>query len=364
MVTLESSKLFSHLPPADVQSLSKVARQVHFAPGQQIFKEGDPGDGVYVVRTGLVQISATLEKGERHVFSHVVPGDVFGEMSVLDNQSRSACASAEEETSVYFVPREELVKLLQHSPELSLTLMQEISGRLREFNHQYIRKLLQAERMAVIGRFASSIVHDLKNPLTIIGLASELLCEHKTTEAAHNTARERIARQIERINSLVDDILEFTRGGAPKLQLAKVNYAAFVGPLMEEFKSEALLKSVTLEYENSPPEVRVALNPRRLSRVFYNLFGNAIDAMPAGGKIKLRFELHDREVTTEIEDTGTGIAPEVVDHLFDAFVTFGKARGTGLGLSITRKIIEDHGGKISARNQPGGGAIFSFTLPR
>jgi signal transduction histidine kinase len=143
-----------------------------------------------------------------------------------------------------------------------------------------------------------------------------------------------------------------------------VDYAEFVRPLVEEFRGEVALKSVVLEYENSPPAVKVPLNPRSLSRVFHNLFGNAVDAMPKGGVIKLRFDLTDREVITEIEDTGRGIAPEVVDRLFEAFVTFGKPRGTGLGLSITRKIVEEHQGKMSARNRPGGGAIFSFRLPR
>ena len=89
-----------------------------------------------------------------------------------------------------------------------------------------------------------------------------------------------------------------------------------------------------------------------------------VDATSGGGPIKLRFALTETEVITEIEDSGHGIAPEVLDHLFEAFVTFGKPRGTGLGLSITQKIIEEHHGKISARNRPGGGAIFSFTLPR
>jgi len=159
MVTLESSKLFSRLPAAELQALHKVTQDISFAGGQQIFREGDPGDGIYLVRTGLVQISAVLENGERHIFSEVLPGDVFGEMALLDDQARSASASAEEETTVHFVPRPEMVNLLKRSPELSLLLVQEISGRLREFNRQYIRKLLQAERMALVGRFASSIVH-------------------------------------------------------------------------------------------------------------------------------------------------------------------------------------------------------------
>ena len=364
MVTLESSKLFSRLPAAELKALCEVTQQIVFARGQQIFQEGDPGDGIYVVKTGLVQISAVLENGERHVFSDVLPGDIFGEMAVLDNQPRSASASAEHETTVEFVPRQEMVNLLKRSPELSIMLVQEISGRLRDFNRQYIRKLLQAERMALVGRFASSIVHDLKNPLTIIGMSSDLACAGSATEETRKTAQERITKQVERITTMVNDILEFTRGGATKLEVSEFDYAEFVNALLEEFRSEVALKGIALEYDNAPPAVKVPLNPRRLSRVFYNLFGNAVDAMPDGGKIKLRFHLTPREVFTEIEDTGRGIAPEVIEHLFEAFVTFGKARGTGLGLSITQKIIEEHGGKISARNQPGGGAVFSFTLPR
>jgi two-component system sensor kinase FixL len=85
--------------------------------------------------------------------------------------------------------------------------------------------------------------------------------------------------------------------------------------------------------------------------------------MPRGGKVILRFQLTEREVTTEIEDTGPGIAPEIAPRLFDAFATYGKAQGTGLGLSICKKIVEDHRGKIRARTEPGRGAIFSFSLP-
>src|SRR5713101_1463681 len=112
MVTLESSKLFSRLPAAELQALHKVTQDISFSRGQQIFCEGDPGDGIYLVRTGLVQISAVLENGERHVFSEVLPGDVFGEMALLDDQARSASASAEQETTVHFVPRREMVDLL------------------------------------------------------------------------------------------------------------------------------------------------------------------------------------------------------------------------------------------------------------
>src|SRR2546421_9097342 len=194
MVTLESNKLFSQLPAAELQMLRKVAQEISFARGQQIFKEGDPGEGIYLVKAGLVQISAPLENGERHVFSQVGPGDVFGEMALLDNQPRSASAAAEQDTIAHFVPRQAMVDLHRRSPEASILLVQEISGRLREFNRQYIRKLLHAERMALVGRFASSIVHDLKNPLAIVRMSSELLGAADSTSEVRQAAQEQISK--------------------------------------------------------------------------------------------------------------------------------------------------------------------------
>jgi signal transduction histidine kinase len=364
MVTLESSKLFSRLPPAELAKLREIAKEMRFAAGQEIFKEGDPGNGAYLVRSGAIRISAVIGTGDRVVFSKVLPGDVFGEMSLLDNQPRSACASAETDSVVYFVPRDEMVAMLKRLPELSMSLVQEISQRLREFNRQYVREVLQAERMTLVGRFASSIVHDLKNPLTIIGIAAELACLDSSTAETRKMAQQRIFKQIDRITQLVNDILEFTRGSATLPTRAAVEYGSYVKSVIEEFQREVAAKSISIEYENQPPEIKLQLNPHRLTRVFYNLIFNAVDAMPDGGKITIRFCLTDTAVVTEVEDTGPGIAPEIAGRLFEPFATYGKTRGTGLGLSISKRIIEEHGGRISARNEPGGGAVFSFALPK
>jgi signal transduction histidine kinase len=142
-----------------------------------------------------------------------------------------------------------------------------------------------------------------------------------------------------------------------------MDYATFVGHVIGELRQETDLASVKLELMDPPPAVRLQLDPKRLRRVFLNLTHNAIDAMSGSGSIFLRFSRNAEEVVTEIEDTGPGIAPEIADKLFEAFATHGKAHGTGLGLSICKKIIEDHGGRIWARNEPGRGAIFSFALP-
>jgi signal transduction histidine kinase len=364
MVALETSKLFAQLPAAELKKLSAVACEKSFASGEVIFKEGDPGDGLYVVRSGKVQISAIIGSGERHAFSVVAPGDVFGEMAVLDNLPRSAHASAQGETSLIFVPRNEFVELLKASPALSLTMVQEISRRLREFNQQYIRKVLQVERMAVVGRFASTIVHDLKNPLSIIRVGAAQSAAEKATIDDRRKAQNRIEIQIERITSMVNDILDFTSGTPQRLVFARLEFNIFIERIINEFQQELTPRGVTLKLENPPPGSRLPMNPQRLSRVFYNLISNAVDAMREGGEIRLRFSETDKDLLTEIEDTGPGISPEIADRLFEPFATFGKSHGTGLGLSIAQRIVEEHRGSIAARNGVHGGAIFSITLPR
>jgi signal transduction histidine kinase len=364
VVTLEANKLFCLLSPPEMGALRQIAREQTFAAGQEIFREGDDGDGVYVVRDGLVEISGLIDQKVRLVFSEVGPGDLFGEMAVIEDKPRSACAVAKADASVYFIPRAEMLALVERSPALALALLREISRRLREFNRQYLREVVQTERLAIVGRFARSIVHDLKNPLNIIGLTAELAGTDRATPEMRQQASGRIRKQVERINDLIGEILDFTQGSQTDFVLAPSDYGAFVTQLLEELGPEAGLKSVTLELENPPPAVEVCVHPKRLRRVFYNLVHNATDAMPEGGKLILRFHATEKEVVTELEDAGRGIVPEIAGQLFEAFVTHGKAHGTGLGLSICKRIIEDHQGWISARNKPGSGAVFSFGLPR
>ena len=363
MVLLESFKVFRLLPPDELERLRQVTRELSFPAGQQIFREGDRGEGLYLVRSGLVQILSLVGQSDRQVICRLGPGEMFGEMAVLDDQPRSATTVAEEPTEVYFVPREPWLELLRRSPDLSLRMLQEITGRLREFNQQYVRKVIQAERLAVVGRFASAIVHDLKNPLTIISIASDLSCQEFASMENRRICRDRIRKQVDRINNMVSEVLDFTRGGTTKLALAPTNYAFFVKSVVEEVRQEIAIKGVTIKFAEPPPDVKVDLNPQRLSRVFWNLLFNAMEAMPDGGKILVRCQVGDGEIVTDIEDSGTGIAPEMFEKLFEAFASYGKPRGTGLGLSIARRIVEEHGGRLYARNLEGGGALFGFTLP-
>ena len=361
MATLASNPLFRNLNPAELQALQHIAQERRFAAGQEIFREGAPGDGVYFVKSGLVEISSGA--GARRIFSRLGDGEIFGEMAVIDLRPRSATASAAQDTGVYFLPRGEMLAFIERSPGLAFALLQQISHRLREFNQLHLREILEAERLAAVGNFARSIIHDLKNPLSIIGLAAENFSNPNLNPEARDQIQARIGRQVQRINDLVTDILAFTEGHS-SADLRPNSFRDFIRELVAEMESDVSAKAIRIVLENEPPPAGIfRFDARRLSRVFHNLVSNARDFLDEGGQVFLRFKPGDSEILVEIEDTGPGIAPEIADKLFQPFATHGKAHGTGLGLSICKKIIEDHGGKISVHSEPGRGAIFCFTLP-
>ncbi len=362
MIALESAELFCLLQPEEIAALRQVVDERTFQVGQEVFREGEPGDGAYVVKAGRVDISGQVNPDTRKVFSSIGPGELFGEMAVLEQLPRSACATAAQPTTVYFLPRAEMVSLIERSPVLAAALLRLISRRLREFNQHYLHEVVQAERLAAVGRFARSIVHDLKNPLNIISLTADMFCKPEAPADLRAAAQGRIQKQVGRINDLITDILQFSQAD-PGTARVPVSYAEFIASLTVELAPELEAISVRLAGAPTAPATILNLDVKRLRRVFHNLVLNATEAMPSSGTITLRFRQDAREVVTEIADTGPGIAPEMAEKLFQPFATHGKNHGSGLGLSICKKIVEDHGGRIWGRNDPAGGAVFAFALP-
>jgi signal transduction histidine kinase len=348
----------------ELKALHDAGQPRTFPAGAVIFSAGDPGDGFYVIETGEVQIAATVANGEARVLATIGPDDFFGEMAVLDDAPRSATARAAKDTKTTFLSRDELLRLLDKRPGLALNLIREFSNRVRALNRKYLDEIIQAERLAAIGRFAGTIVHDFKNPLTIIGLAAEMACSEDTTPPMRHKAQNKIARQVERMTNMLQELIEFTKPSGQQPKLTALNFSRYMNPLADEIRQEIAERGVKLVVQNPPPDLEVRIDPQRLSRLFYNLLNNAVDEMPDGGKIMLRFVVEKKELRTEIEDTGRGIAPEIAQTLFRPFATHGKAHGTGLGLTICKKIVEDHGGRIWAESSEAGkGATFCFTLP-
>ena len=365
MADFEPTDTLGQFFAKEFQDLQKTAELRSYAAGEEIFAQGDPGDGFFHVESGEVEISARLGDDDRRVFAKVGPGEIFGEMAVLDDGPRSANAIAATATRAYFIGREELFHILQANPEAMIRLLRFFSRRVRNTNQQYIDEVLQSEKLAVIGRFARTIVHDFKNPLNIIGISAELLGMPNVGEQNRTQSIERIERQVRRLTGMLNELLEFSRGEAQKLVLSQHPFRPWLDQLITDIRPDLTERRIELVFPEPAPDVEMRMDSQRLRHLFYNLINNAADEMKqAGGSITFTFEVGDREVTTHLEDNGPGIAPEIADKLFEPFATHGKAHGTGLGLSICRRIVEDHGGRIWASSAPGGGARFSFTLPR
>lgn len=330
--------------------------------GEVIFEEGDPGDGLYVILEGAVRITAHVSQTNKHSLRECTEGDFFGEMAIINNAPRSASASAMQDSRLMFVSRHQMIHLMEQSPPLVFALLHSFSHRMRETNSHFVQEMIESERLSLMGRFARSIVHDLKNPLSVIALAADAAASGRASPELRDKAKKRIHQQVERLTHMLNELLRVSEGSTQHA-LEPAGFDIYFAELIEQTRDELENKKVTLEVQTPVPAAVLPLNTRRLDHVFFNLFNNAADFMPDGGRIMVRFEDTPREIHVEVEDTGPGFKPGIVGKLFTPFFTDGKPSGTGLGLSICKNIVEDHGGRIWARESAGRGGIFCFTLP-
>jgi signal transduction histidine kinase len=220
--------------------------------------------------------------------------------------------------------------------------------------------LIRQERISTIGRLSSSIVHDLRNPLAAIYGGAEMLVDADLPPAHVKRLAKNIYRSSQRIQGMLQDLLDVSRGkhGAPELcRLREVAVAA-----TDSLEAAAEHQGVTLSLE-IPPDIELPLDRSRMERAFVNLIGNALEAMPHGGEVHIRAEVRGGSAFVQVEDNGPGIAPEIREQLFQPFVTAGKRNGLGLGLVLSRQTVLDLGGDMWVESQPGRGARFSFRLP-
>jgi signal transduction histidine kinase len=222
-------------------------------------------------------------------------------------------------------------------------------------------ELIRAERLSVVGRMASSIIHDLKNPMTTIkGYAAILGREDLPPETRQRFSRT-ITHSVDTFVEMTQEILDYARGGGP-LQPEAVEVDDFVNDLCDFIERDFDEKGLSLKRElafTGP----LLMDETKMRRALYNIASNARDAMEAGGSLTIATHRSNGIVEFRLSDTGPGIPQEIWDTLFEPFVTFGKASGTGLGLAIAKKTAEDHGGTISVESVPGKGATFIIRLP-
>lgn len=222
-------------------------------------------------------------------------------------------------------------------------------------------RLIHTERLASIGRMAAHVTHEVRNPLSSIGLNVDMLVDEigEPTEEARNLVRS-IQQELDRLENITEEYLRLAR--LPEPQLSSEDPTDLLNSAAEFVRREMDAAKVELRVaidENLPP---VAVDEPQLRQALLNLLRNAREAMPEGGIARLEATRYDGGVRIQVHDAGAGIDAEDRDRVFDLFYTT-KERGTGLGLPLTQQIVVAHGGTIACKARHPHGTTFEIWLP-
>jgi len=225
-------------------------------------------------------------------------------------------------------------------------------------------QLLQAEKMASLGKLAAGVAHQLNNPLGGISLFTKLILEEYELEEKVKEDLNRILKDTQRCSDTVKELLEFARQTSQFMKPCDINRA--ISRTLFLLENQALFQNIITDknLEENLPLVKADI--QQLNHMFMNIILNAAQAMEGKGKLIIKTSLSsdEKHVCIEIADTGPGIPEDIKSHIFEPFFTTkDEGKGTGLGLSIVYGIVENHMGNIQVSSEPGKGTKFLIELP-
>lgn len=224
-------------------------------------------------------------------------------------------------------------------------------------------RMRQADRLAAIGRLAANIAHEIRNPLASLSGAIEVLARELPLDADRDRLAQVVLRESDRLNQIIKQFLEYARPASLRPLPMKVG----------EVLDEVLL---LLEHRTLPPNLKIMreydgafsalLDPQQFRQTIWNLCINALEAMPDGGELRIGAQVvtqrNARKLEVWVADTGSGINAENLSHIFEPFFST-KPEGSGMGLAVVHRVIQDHGGDVEVRSDPGAGTTFTLRLP-
>jgi signal transduction histidine kinase len=229
-------------------------------------------------------------------------------------------------------------------------------------NTRLRQEALEAERLAVVGRLAAGVAHDLRSPLGGILRSAEFLNRPEISEKTRQKLSKAIVSLARRLINTSQGILDYIRGEEISLRLVPTHLSDFLDEILDvlqiDFSDRGI--EVTRDYGI---DIHVVMDADRMAQVVYNLAENARDAMPRGGKFTVRTLSVGEQLELRFTDTGSGIPPELHERVFEPFFTYGKFQGAGLGLAIARQIVKEHRGAIRLESGEDIGTTFIVSLP-
>lgn len=329
--------------------------------GSCLFQEGDAPDGVYLVLKGEVEIVRAAGSNEK-ILDCIAPGDYLGEVAVLDGHGRSTTARARNRVSVAKIPRTIFLDVLASEPgALTLGLFQQILTHLRKANDLIVDEVVHKEKLSLVGEMASSLMHDLRNPVSGIRLSADLIAMAAPDGKVPQWC-DGIRQQCDRLIAMAAELMEFSRGES-KLDLAPTTTTAFLESFLT--LNDGFLRQTGIDIHVKAEPAAIEIDSMRLLRVVQNLVTNAVDALKATKKPRLEIHAWVKKsaIHLAVKDNGPGIPAAVQSQIFEPFVTHGKSGGTGLGMAIVRNIVTAHGGTITFETGPKKGTTFLVSVP-
>lgn len=390
-VFLKGITLFKGVPGDAFDKIADKFSVQEYHAGEIIFLENTKADALYIIVSGTVDVlklSKDLTSNEEFLTEKGC-GDFFGEMSIIDDLPRSATIRAKSQSvCVLSLGKEEFAEMCKTYPCLAYSVAIRISATVREANSRYVssleernkelecayqklqsaqEELLNAERLSVIGKFASVIVHDIKNPLTNIRAYAELIERklHKADGVGDSLQRGAcvIMNEVDRLVTMTTELLDFARGDV-SLDKEEVDFFDYLLGLIENVQGRAEKNNIQIKIESSDEKIFLFIDKFKMQRVFFNLINNAMEAIGGNGIINIALEdKGDDFILWKIKDSGCGIPDEIANKIFEPFVS-GKNNGTGLGMFIVKSLIEKHGGNISVKSKVGEGTEMNISLPK
>jgi signal transduction histidine kinase len=263
---------------------------------------------------------------------------------------------------------EDMGFLTMFSSQAGLAIENAMLYRKLEEVHQELKEaqtfLVHQEKMAALGELSTSIAHEIRNPLVSIGGFARRLDRAFPDDAPEKRYTRTIVKEVERVEKILSNILTYTHGEA--MVLKELDLREVMEESLSMISEELRIGGVEISKEYSEKVPGVKGDYYQIKQVFFNLINNACESMRGEGKLFLRIHPFSKNGSTfarvEVEDTGGGIDPEALHHIFNPFYTT-KDNRLGLGLPIVHKIVTSYQGQIEVNNNPGSGATFILTLP-
>ncbi len=362
MIELRDHPFLANLPPEDYERLASSAELVSFPSGEIIFPEGSPSDSLWLMLEGRVSFVKSLGDNKERMVSTGEPGGFFGEVGLFTGEPRALSARAQDPVRLARIRRAALLDFIRSTPGPIDSILQSIVRHLHSTTRHYMEHVVRQEKMSVVGQMMNTIIHDFKNPFSLISISAQLMAQFHPDEQSQKLCAQ-IEKQIQRMVQMADEVNMFSRG-QHNLNLAPVA----VSTMLHNFRLLNLpyFERPGLEIRLVAEEATILADEPKMQRVLQNLVGNALEALAgrSDGVVTVDGRMLKDSYELTVTDNANGIPPEIQGRFWEAFVTYGKRNGTGLGSAIVKSLVEAHGGTIRFETQAGRGTVFHVSLPQ